>query len=462
MRVSQRLSGLDASFLYLETATQPLHVISVLELDTSTIPGGYDYDRFRADLSARLGAMSAFREKPSTSVLNLDHPVWVEDSDVDLDRHVRRIALPAPGGRAEFDEICGYLAGLPLDRRRPVWEMWVVEGAGGSLGSGWLAVIIKLHHAAADGVTFVKVLSQLCSRELDPPPPDRVEAIPADKPARIAADGLARFAIRPLYLIVRLLPATFRAVVDTVRRAAGGRAMAAPFTAPRTVLNGSITADRKVALARLDLADVKKVKNHFGVTVNDVVMALVGGVVRQFLVDRGELPKSSLVAMVPVSAHEPSNRPDRNQVSGLFTRLQTQVADPAERLRTIAAANVIAKEHSSAIGVTLLRDWFEIIGPVLSGIAKRVFARLTQFRPMYNVVVSNVPGPQARYFLGAEISAMTPVGPVLYGAGLNISLWTFNGTIHLGLTSCPELLPEPCKLADGFASGLNELLAEID
>ena len=162
MRVSQRLSGLDASFLYLETATQPLHVISVLELDTSTIPGGYDYDRFRADLSARLRAMSAFREKPSTSVLNLDHPVWVEDSDVDLDRHVRRIALPAPGGRAEFDEICGYLAGLPLDRRRPVWEMWVVEGAGGSLGSGWLAVIIKLHHAAADGVTFVEV-SRCCA-----------------------------------------------------------------------------------------------------------------------------------------------------------------------------------------------------------------------------------------------------------------------------------------------------------
>ena len=365
MRVSQRLSGLDASFLYLETATQPLHVISVLELDTSTIPGGYDYDRFRADLSARLGAMSAFREKPSTSVLNLDHPVWVEDSDVDLDRHVRRIALPAPGGRAEFDEICGYLAGLPLDRRRPVWEMWVVEGAGGSLGSGWLAVIIKLHHAAADGVTFVKVLSQLCSRELDPPPPDRVEAIPADKPARIAADGLARFAIRPLYLVVRLLPATFRAVVDTVRRAAGGRAMAAPFTAPRTVLNGSITADRKVALARLDLADVKKVKNHFGVTVNDVVVALVGGVVRQFLVDRGELPKSSLVAMVPVSAHEPSNSPSTE------TRFRDCSPDCRRRSRTLPSGSGRSPRRMSSRRNTvrrsvsrLLRDWFEIIGPV--------------------------------------------------------------------------------------------------
>ncbi len=456
------MSGLDASFLYLETPTQPLQVISVLELDTATIAGGYSYDRFRDALSARLRAMPAFREKPSDSFLNLDHPVWLEDGDFDIDRHVRRIGLPAPGGRAEFSEICGYLAGLPLDRRRPMWEMWVIEGVGGSLSGGRLAVMIKVHHAAADGVTFANMLSQLCSTEPDPPPPDPVEGTADTNPLRIAIGGLARFASRPLYLAVKLLPATVRAVVDTVRRAVAGRAMAAPFTAPRTVLNGSLTADRKVAFARLDLDDVKKVKNHFGVKVNDVVMALIGGVVRQFLLDRGELPRSSLVALVPVSVHGPSNRPERNQVSGMYARLQTQIADPAERLRAIAPANAIAKEHSSAIGTTLLQDWSQITGPVILGVAKRVYARLTQFRPMYNVVVSNVPGPEARYFVGAEISAMYPVGPVLHGAGLNISLWSVNGKLDLGLISCPELLPDPCHLADGLATGLNELLAKIN
>ena len=179
-------------------------------------------------------------------------------------------------------------------------------------------------------------------------------------------------------------------------------------------------------------------------------MALVGGVVRQFLLDRGELPRSSLVALVPVSVHEPSDRLGRNQVSGIFTRLQTQIADPVERLRTIAEANTNAKEHSSAIGATLLQDWGQIIGPVVLGVAKRVYARLTQFRPMYNVVVSNVPGPQAHYFLGAEVSAMYPFGPVLHGAGLNITLWSVNGKLHVSLISCPELLPDLCDTGRRF------------
>jgi diacylglycerol O-acyltransferase / wax synthase len=206
---------------------------------------------------------------------------------------------------------------------------------------------------------------------------------------------------------------------------------------------------------------VKRVKNHFGVTVNDVVMALVGGVVRQFLLDRGELPRSSLVALVPASVHEPSDRPARNQVSGMFARLQTHIADPVERLRALAVANTNAKEHSSAIGATLLQDWGQILGPVILGIAKRVYARLTQFRPMYNLVVSNVPGPRARYFLGAEVSATYPFGPVLHGSGLNITVTSINGKLHVGLISCSELLPDLWEVADGFAVGLKELLSEI-
>ena len=457
----QRLSGLDASFLHLETDTQPLQVFSVLELDTATIPGGYRFDRFRDELSARVQAVPAFREKVSDSVLNLDHPVWEADSDFAIDRHVHRIALQTPGDRAEFGEICSRLAGLPLDRRRPLWEMWVIEGLGGSVDNGRLAVLLKMHHAAADGVTYTTLLSQLFSTEPEAPPPDPVQAAVATSPLRIAIGGLARLVIRPLLLILNVLPATLRAVVDTVRRAASGRAMAAPFCAPRTALNARLTAHRNVAFAQLDLDDVKRVKNHFGVTVNDVVMALVGGVLRQFLLDRGELPRSSLVALVPASVHQPSDRTARNQVSGMFARLQTHIADPVERLRALAEANTNAKEHTSAIGATLLQDWGQILGPVILGTAKRVYALLTRFRPMYNVVVSNVPGPQGRYFLGAEVSAMYPFGPVLHGAGLNITVLSINGKLHFGLISCSELLPDLWEVAGGFAVGLKELLAEI-
>ena len=462
----QRLSGLDASFLYLETPTQPLHVCSVLELDAATIPGGYSFKKLREHLAERLTAIPTFREKLANSFLNLDHPVWVEDDDFDLVRHLHRIGLPAPGGREELSEICGHLASLPLDRRHPLWEMWVIEGLDGkdTRKGGRLAVLTKIHHAAVDGVTGANLMSQLCSTEPKAPPPVPVPAAAgADaNPVRIALGGLGRFASRPVRLATSVLPATVSTVVETVRRAAGGRAMAAPFAAPQTPFNASVTAHRNVALCQLDLADVKKVKDHFGVKVNDVVMALVSGVLRRYLADRDELPENSLVAMVPVSVHDRSDRPGRNQVSGMFTSLETQINDPGERLRAIAEGNSTAKEHSSAIGASLLQDWSQFAGPAIFGVAMRVYAqsRLTETRPVHNLVVSNVPGPQIPlYFLGAEVQAMYPLGPIFHGAGLNITVMSLNGTLNVGLISCPELLPDLSDMADAFPVEMKALVA---
>ena len=463
----QRLSGLDASFLYLETSTQPLHVCSVLELDTSTIPGGYSFEKLRDELALRITAIPTFREKLANSFLNLDHPVWVEDDEFHLERHVHRIGLPAPGGRVELAEICGHLASLPLDRRHPLWEIWAIEGLGGSDArkGGRLAVLTKVHHAAVDGVTGANLMSQLCTVQPDAPPPQPVRASPEANPLRIALGGLGRFAVRPITLATSVLPSTVSTVVDTVRRAAGGRAMPSPFAAPQTPFNASITADRNVAFAQLDLAEVKKVKDHFGVKVNDVVMALVSGVLRNYLLDRAVLPENTLVAMVPVSVHDRSDRPGRNQVSGMFASLQTQIADAGERLTAIAEANVIAKDHSSAIGATLLQDWSQFAGPAVFGVAMRVYARtrLTEARPVHNLVVSNVPGPQIPlYFLGAQVQAMYPLGPIFHGAGLNITVMSLDGKLNVGLISCPELLPDLWDMADGFVTGMAELLAATE
>ena len=464
MQHLQRLSGLDASFLYLETSTQPLHVCSVLELETSTIPDGYSFERLRDELALRITAIPTFREKLANSFLNLDHPVWVEDEEFDVDRHVHRIGLPAPGGRVELAEVCGHLASLPLDRRRPLWEMWVIEGLDGTDArkGGRLAVLTKVHHAAVDGVTGANLMSQLCSVEPDAPAPVPVEASGEANPLRIALGGLGRFATRPISLATSVLPSTLSTVVDTVRRAAGGRAMASPFAAPQTPFNGSITAHRNVAFTQLDLADIKKVKEHFDVKVNDVVMALVSGVLRNFLLDRGELPESTLVAMVPVSVHDRSDRPGRNQVSGMFSSLHTEIDDVGQRLMAIAEGNTVAKEHSSAIGATLLQDWSQFAGPAVFGVAMRVYARsrLTESRPVHNLVVSNVPGPQIPlYFLGAEVEGLYPLGPIFHGAGLNITVMSLNGKLNVGLISCPELLPDLWDMADGFVAGMAELLA---
>jgi len=458
----QRLSGLDASFLYLESSAQPLHVCSILEIDPSTIPGGYTFDRLRDALTQRIKAKPEFREKLADNRFNLDHPVWVEDSDFDVDRHLHRIALPSPGGRVELGEICGHIASLTLDRTRPLWEMWIIENVGGADADagGQLAVLTKVHHACVDGVTGANLMSQLCTTEPDAPAPDPVDGVGGGSDLEIALSGAFKFATRPLKL-ANVVPSTLTTVVDTVRRARSGLTMAAPFAAPKTRFNATVTGRRNVAFAQLDLEDVKAVKNQFGVKVNDVVMALVAGVLRRFLLDRDELPESTLVAMVPVSVHDKSDRPGRNQVSGMFASLHTDVEDPAERLRAIAAANSVAKQHSAAIGATLLQDWSQFAAPAVFGVAMRVYAssRLTSAVPVHNLVVSNVPGPQEPlYFLGGQVNAMYPLGPIFHGSGLNVTVMSLNGTLDVGLISCPDLLPDLWDMADDFEVALKELL----
>lgn len=458
----QRLTGLDASFLYLETPTQPLHVCSILELDTSTMPGGYTFGRLRDALELRLAAMPEFREKLADNPLNLDHPVWVDDKDFDVNRHLHRIALPPPGGRAELSEICGHIASLPLDRGRPLWEMWVIEGVAGTdcQQGGRLAVMTKVHHAGVDGVTGANLMSKLCSTEPDAPTPEPAAGVGGASGWQIAGGGLIRWASRPLQLAA-LLPDTVSSVVSTLRKARDGQTMARPFAAPRSAFNGKITGRRNIAYSELDLDDIKKVKNHFGVKVNDVVMALVSGVLRQYLAERNALPDSSLVAMVPVSVHGKSDRPGRNKVSGMFATLHTDLSDPVQRLKAIADANSVAKQHSSAIGASLLQDWTQFAAPAVFGIAMRLYAssRLTETMPVHNLVVSNVPGPQAPlYLLGCETKAMFPLGPIFHGSGLNITAMSLHGTLNIGLISCPELLPDLWEMADEFTVGLEELL----
>jgi len=456
----QRLSGLDASFLYLETAAQPLHVCSILEVDTSTMPGGYSFARLRDLLSERITAMPEFRERVADNRFNLDHPVWVEDKDFDVDRHLHRIGLPSPGGRRELAEICGHIASLPLDRTRPLWEMWVIENLGEPGAGSRIAVMTKVHHAAVDGVTGANLMSTLCTTEPDAPAPEPVAGPGGGSDLEIAVGGAVRFLARPLKL-VNVVPNTLTTVIDTVKRARNGMTMAPPFVAPRTAFNANVTGHRNVAFAELDFEAVKTVKNHFGVKVNDVVMALVSGVLRTYLSNRGELPHNSLVAMVPVSVHEKSDRPGRNQVSGMFAALETTIDDPAERLMAIAEANAVAKQHSSAIAATLLQDWTQFAAPAVFGAAMRVYAssRLSGVRPVHNLVVSNVPGPQGRLFLlGCAVEAMYPLGPIFHGSGLNITVMSLSGKLDVGIVSCPELLPDLWDMADDFDVALTELL----
>ena len=458
----QRLSGLDASFLYLETPAQPLHVCSILEVDTSTMPGGYSFERLRDELAARITSIPELRQKLTDNPLNLDHPAWVEDDAFDIDRHLHRIAVPPPGGRAELSDVCGRIAQDPLDRDFPLWEMWVIEDVAGAdaQAGGQVAVMTKVHHATADGVTGVDVLGRLCGTQPDMPLAEPVTGPGPANSLRLALSGLANVAARPLRL-AGMVPTTVSTVVDLVGRARTGRTMAVPFRAPRTLFNDTVTRGRCVAFTELDLEDIKKIKNRFTVTVNDVVTALCSDVLRRFLLERDQLPDTSLVATVPVSVHDKSDRPGRNQLSALFTRLETQIADPADRLRAISRVNTLAKEHSSAIGATLLLDWAQFAARTLFAPALWLYTGTgLARRPIHNVVISNVPGPQAPlYFLGCRVHAMYPLGPVFHGAGLNITAMSLTGKLDIGIVACRQLVPDLWRLADGFETALKELLA---
>ena len=458
-----RLSGFDASMLPLEGPMQPMTGCALWELDTSAMPAGYSFERFRDQLSARMPALPEFRMKLVDSALNFDTPVWAQDLDFDLDRHLHRVELPQPGARRELMELAGRLMAERLDRSRPLWDMWVIEGLSGAdpYFSGKVAVLHRMHHVLGDGTAALDILSRLCSTEADSPPPAPRDGIGTVTKRQIVLDGLVRFARRPWLLATRALPGTIAAVIKlrAVRRAARGQTLRGIFSAPRTPFNGNISGRRTMAFVQLDLRDVKTVKDKFGVTVNDVMLALASGAIRQFLLDRAALPQAALVALMPVSVFEP-NRDGRNQLSLTRTSLRTDIADPADRLKAITTASSVAKANASAIGPTLLQDWWDC-APGLSVLGMRLYrwVGLGGRRKIYNLTLSNVPGPQVQHYLfGAAVRARYAFGPVFYGAGLNITVMSLNGNLDVGFVSCSDLLPDLWELADGVPLALKELL----
>ncbi|MCT7659259.1 WS/DGAT/MGAT family O-acyltransferase [Mycobacterium deserti] len=455
-----RLTGFDAGMLALEGPSQPLTGCALWELDTSTMPGGFSFERFRDMLLRRLVALPEFRMKLADSALNLDTPVWVDDPRFDPDQHLHLAHLPAPGGRRELADFVAARIAERMDRSRPLWEMWVIEGLSGDDEhfGGKVAVMHRFHHVLADGVTALDMLSRLTTTEADPPPPKALDGVGTVSTRAIALDGFKRFASRPRYLVTELLP-TAVATAKSRRRNRGQR-MADAFTAPCTPLNGNITERRTASFIQLDLQEVKAVKDKFAVTLNDVLLAMVSDALRRYLLDRAALPDAPLLTMVPVSVFDP-NREGRNQVALMVTSLCTDIADPADRLKAIAQASAAAKEDISALGPTHQQDWMQF-APGLLALAMRLYrwSGRTKRKPVYNLTTSNVPGPQEQtYLLGSAVRARYSFGPILHGNGLSLVAMSLNDKLDIGLVSCPDLVPDVWELADSLPAALKQLLA---
>lgn len=459
----QRLSGMDASFLYLETPTSHMHVAMTGIYDTSTMPDGYSFDAFKEHIRSRLHLVPPFTRRLVAVPFQLHHPVWVEDPNFDLDYHVRRIAVPAPGGRRELAEIAAQIASIPLDRSRPLWESWVIEG----VKHDRIGFVCKVHHAAIDGASGAEIMTALY--DLEPTPPPRPAPEPAE-PEHVPSDvELVAYALtsrlRRLSGMLPLLGRTVQSINNIVqnRRDPAGKVGAVPLTAPRTPWNAAIGPQRRVAFARVDLEEAKAVKNAFGVKLNDVVLAIVAGALREYLDKRGDgVPEDPLLAVCPVSVRTDDEVGTAgNRVSAMFTNLATEIDDPAERLRQIARNTEGAKSEHNALGARMLTDWGEYAAPRTFGLASRLYSSMNladRHRPIHNLVISNVPGPPfPLYLAGAELIAAYPMGPIMEGAGLNATVLSYRYSIDFGFMVDRDLMPDVWDLAAAVGTAFEEL-----
>jgi len=460
----QRLTGLDATFLYLETPTNHMHVASTIILDPSEVPGGYSFSKVRDLVENRLPLLPPFRRRLVEVPFGLHHPVWIEDPGFDLDYHLRRAALPAPGGRRELEDFAAEVMSRPLDRTRPLWEMYVIEG----LEHGYIACVTKMHHAAIDGVSGAELTVNLLDLTPEPvivPPPDppwQPDRMPTDvEMVGYAMNSLSRTPVRAVKAVRRTT-----AMALTLRRRNREPNVSPPpslLSAPKTFLNAAITPHRRFAMTEVTLDEVKAVKEALGGTVNDVVLAICAGALRSWMADHGELPDQDLVGMVPISVRTSEEAGTMgNRVSSMLIQLSS-LEDPVERLAAIRESTKDAKEQEKAISAQVLTDWTEFAAPAVAARAARLVSNLRVLdrlnNALFNVTISNVPGPNfPLYSAGARVLGIWPMGPINDGAGLNITVMSYMGAVNFGLLACREMAPDLDALAGYITEAKDELL----
>jgi diacylglycerol O-acyltransferase len=462
----QPLTGLDSSFLFLEDSHQPMHVGSVLVFE-----GSMTFEAFRQTLASRVHLVPRLRQRLAMVPLGIGKPYWVEDPAFNLDMHLQHIALPSPGGWKELRTLAARIFSTPLDRTRPLWEMTFVEGLNSipQVPPGSVATINKIHHAAIDGVSGSDMMSVLLDvtkepRHFDPPPPHAVPPFPNELEVlgHTARKILGKPSeIRRVALEVR----------DAVRAAArvqekGVEPPPVPMTAPPTPINHTITGQRIWNTALLELDRVKAIRKVAGCTLNDVVLAICSGALRRYLDDKEALPDKPLIAMVPVSTRSEDEYGQMgNKVSAMMLDLATNIADPVERLRAIKAHTRGGKAYERAGATRALVDLWDFIP---FGLANRMTRLYSRFRmselhnPVFNCVITNVPGPQMDLFMaGHKLLATMGMAPLVDGMGLLITVLSYNGVLSISPISSPAVMPDMDKFARYLRESANELEAAV-
>ncbi|MCC7077002.1 MAG: wax ester/triacylglycerol synthase family O-acyltransferase [Acidimicrobiia bacterium] len=454
-----RVSGPDAAFLYGETPSWHMHVSALLVVDPKDAPGGFDTELFKRIIERRLHRAPQFRWKLQHVPLGLERPSLVDDAAFDIDHHVHRIGCPSPGGPAELGELVGTLSSLKIDRTRPLWEIWVIEG----LQGGEVAILAKIHHSIIDGVAAAEVAMLLFDPTPDPVLDEAVTSGEAD--TEVSVRDLVGDAVRAVVSTPARLTRLARSLARQGSALLGylGRPdpPSLPFSAPMSLTNGRLTPERRFDATDISLADAKAVKDAYGVTLNDVILAVCAGALRHWLISHGALPGDPLVAQVPVSTRTTHDRQgDGTRVSNMSVPLATEIDDPAERLYAIHAGARYAKEVRSALSETKTVHITEAVSPALVNLAARAYraGQIENRGAPFNLIVSNIPGPPTPLFVaGAELLSVFPMGPLLMGGGLNITVMSYCDSIDFGLLSCPDVVPDAWTISDAIPFALKEL-----
>lgn len=462
----KKLGGIDASFLYMETPETPMHVAGLTFVE---LPAGYSgsfYEDYKAHIGRRMHLAPLLSKKLVPVPFEIDHPLLVDDEDIDLDYHIRHLALSGPGTSEQLEELVGRLHSNFLDRSRPLWEFYVIDG----LQSGQVAIYTKIHHALVDGGAGMALNSMMYDLT---PEPRRVEAPPAKlrtaskqlDPGMLLGTAYTNFLSQQIRMI-QAIPDVWKTLAnvtlpnpETLQFPQPGR-QPLPI-APRTSLNGAITSQRIYTARSVPLAEAKRIAKKSEVTLNDVVMAVCGGALRRYLDDKHDLPDRPLIAFVPVSLRQPGNTDMSNQVFGMLCSIATDVADPVERLRAIHESSSSAKQLTGRIKDVAPRDFASFGAPFLLQGLIGLYGRsriADQLPPAANVTISNVPGPQAPLYLaGARLLSLYPVSIPAHGVGLNITVQSYCGALDFGFTACRRTVPDIRKLADYHVDALREL-----
>lgn len=461
----RRLKGEDNSFLAWESSVQPQHTMKAVVLDPGQMSEPLTFDRLKTAVQGWVDQIEPMQWQLLSPRVGFGRPWWVSRPQIDIEHHLQRTTAPAPGGDEELAATIGEIFEVALDRDRPAWQLWYVEG----LADGRVALVLKIHHAVADGTASLRLLETLYSADPQTPlPQPRSAPLPNERrPApwlwwplvlRHQIAALARFPS----IIARTA-----AVTGVIRRRqkAGKPGYAEAFAAPAMPFNEPFSASRRFAYRRCDVTEIKRVSKAFGVTVNDVFLTICGGALRDYLAENGQLTDESMTAVVPVSM-----RPDEteaewgNKVARWNVDLATHIADPVERLAAVASATRTAREVQAERDSWLQHDWMEYwplfwlysrVLPILGAKMKR--------RPMFSLIASNMRGPQnTLYWGGAPIEQLISSGPIVFPMGLNFTGWSYRDEMAICVLTCGDQVSDPYGIADRVPQALAELSARAN